>query len=133
MENQKSTLLARVLLGLPFVVFGLNGFLHFIPMQPMNERSMDLMMAFVRTGYFIHFLSACEVLGGFMVLSGFFVPLGLLILAPLMANIILFHIFLTPGPKNMILPVVLTAIGLFLAKKYHKVFAPILRIKQDNN
>jgi len=131
MENQKSVIAARILLGLPFVVFGLNGFLHFIPMGAMNERAMDIMMAYVRTGYFLPFLAASQVIGGLMLLSGFFVPLGLLILAPIIANIVLFHLFLTPGPKELILPAVLVALGLFLAKKYSAVFAPILKPRQD--
>lgn len=132
MDNQKSVIIARILLGLPFVVFGLNGFLHFIPMQGMPERALDLIMAFVRTGYMLQIIAACEVVAGSMILSGFFVPLGLLILAPIVAHIILFHMFLTPGPKELILPLIITALGLFLAKKYHKVFSPILKPRQGN-
>lgn len=132
MDYQKSVLAARLILGLPFVVFGLNGFLHFIPFQPMPGPAMDLMMAFMRSGYMMSFIAGTQLLAGLFLVSGFFVPLGLLLLAPMVAHIILFHLFLTPGLKNQFLPIIILALGLFLAKKYSKVFAPLLKPRQKD-
>lgn len=133
MDYQKSVLAARLILGLPFVVFGLNGFLHFIPYQPMPGPAMDLMMAFMRSGYMMPFVAGTQVIAGLLLVSGFFVPLGLLLLAPMVAHIIMFHLFLTPGIHNQILPLVILALGLFLASKYCKVFAPLLKPRQPDN
>src|SRR5580658_7116571 len=94
----KLTLIARLLLGLVFFVFGLNGFLHFIP-QPkdMPPGTSDFFGALVRTGYMIPLIFATQTLGGALLLLNCFVPLALALLAPVVLNIILFHIFLAPS------------------------------------
>lgn len=92
-------LICRILLGLMFVVFGLNGFFHFIPMGPMPPADspigkwMGVMMA---TGWMTH-VSFFQLLGGVLVLIGGTAPLGLVILGPILVNILTFHILLTGG------------------------------------
>jgi uncharacterized membrane protein YphA (DoxX/SURF4 family) len=88
---------ARIVLGAVFVVFGLNGFLHFIPMPPMKPAPGDLMGAFVRSRYMLPLVAGTQVVGGALVLTGVWVPFALVLLAPVIVNILLFHLFLDPG------------------------------------
>ena len=118
--------IARILLGLVFLVFGLNGFFHFIP-QPKDAMS-DTAMAFfggmMKTGYMIPLIFATQTLGGVLLLLNCFVPLALALLAPVIVNIVAFHLFLAPAG----LPVAFTVLvfELFLAWSYRKCFLPML-------
>src|ERR1700728_4423136 len=87
------TLIARILLGLVFVVFGSNAFLHFIKVPPMSGPSGDFMNAMMSTGY-IYVVSFCQVAGGLILLIGRYIPLGLTLLGPVIVNILCFHIFM---------------------------------------
>jgi uncharacterized membrane protein YphA (DoxX/SURF4 family) len=89
-------LIARSLLGLIFVVFGLNAFLHFIPMPPPQGLAGDFMKALFMSHYF-YVVAVLEVAGGALCLIGRFVPLGLTLLGPVIVNILLFHVFLEPA------------------------------------
>src|SRR5215510_15008518 len=86
-------IIARSLLGLIFVVFGLNAFLHFIPMPPPEGLAGDFMKALFASGYF-YVVAVPQIVGGALCLAGRFVALGLTLLAPVLVNILLFHIFL---------------------------------------
>lgn len=81
---------ARVLLGLIFVVFGLNGFFMFIPTPEMTEAAGSFMGALVASGYIMMVVKTVEVLSGLMILTGRYLPLGLILLAPVSINILLF-------------------------------------------
>ena len=86
-------IIARVLLGLVFTVFGSNAFLHFIKMPPMSGPSGDFITAMDSTGY-IYVVGVCQVAGGLILLIGRFIPLGLTLLGPVIVNILCFHIFM---------------------------------------
>lgn len=86
-------IIARVLLGLVFTVFGSNAFLHFIKMPPMSGLSGDFITAMYSTGY-LYVVGFCQVAGGLILLTGRFIPLGLTLLGPVIANILCFHIFM---------------------------------------
>jgi uncharacterized membrane protein YphA (DoxX/SURF4 family) len=116
---------ARVLLGLIFVVFGLNGFFHFIPNPEMNEAAGSLMGALVATGYFLMVVKAVEVAAGLMILTGRFLPLGLILLAPVSVHILLLHVFLDQGGLPIAIFIVLAQ--LFLAWAYRDSFSGILQ------
>lgn len=105
----------RYLLGLVYFVFGLNGFLQFIPVPPLPEGAANLMGAFASTGYFFPLLKGTEVIGGLLLLSGRFVPLALVVLAPITVQIFFFHAFLTPGLQNIVVPVVMCALHVSIA------------------
>lgn len=116
---------ARVLLGLLFLVFGLNGFLQFLP-QPsvqMSPEAGQFMGGLMAAGYFFPLLKGTEVLAGLMLLSGKFVPLALVILAPIILNIAAVHIFLVPG---LGMTVVIAALELYLAWAYRDAFRGVL-------
>src|SRR5580658_5876607 len=90
--------IARILLGLVFFVFGLNGFLQFMP-QPktMPLGALDFFGALLRTGYMLQLIAGTQTLSGALLLLNRFVPLALAFLAPVIVNIIAFHIFLSPS------------------------------------
>jgi putative oxidoreductase len=88
---------ARYLLGLLFTVFGLNGFLQFIHQPPPpNPQAMQFLVA-VSASHFAAFFFAVQVLGGLLLLFGFFVPLALTLLAAVLYNILAFHLTMAPG------------------------------------
>ncbi len=126
----KVTLIARLLLGIVFFVFGLNGFLGFIPMPPPPPAAGAFMAGLLGSGYFFPFLKGVETLSGLLLLSGLFVPLALTVLAPIVINIILFHAFLEPA--GLPLPIVIAILEVYLigfAEPYRKVTRPLLKIR----
>lgn len=125
MKN-KVPLIARIILGLIFFVFGLNGFFNFIPAPPsIPEGAMKFSMAMMETGYFFPVLKATETICGFLLLSGFAAPLALVILAPITLQITLFHSFLTPGLENVIMPVVMIAVHVTAASAFWPMYKPL--------
>jgi uncharacterized membrane protein YphA (DoxX/SURF4 family) len=114
----------RTLVGLLFVVFGLNGFLHFIPMQPLPDKAGQLMGAFAAAGYLFPLIKTTEIVGGLALLTGRFVPLGLTVLAPVVVNVAAFHLALTPGRVGM--SVFLVAAMAYLGWAYRDAFRGML-------
>jgi putative oxidoreductase len=103
-----ATLTARILLGLLFLVFGLNGFLHFIPMAPPPGLAGKFMGALF-VSHYLMFIFSVEVIGGALLLANRFVPLALILLGPILVNILLFHSLMAPEG----LPVALFTTGLW--------------------
>src|ERR1017187_10368915 len=92
-----TSIFSRYLLRLIFTVFGLNGFLNFIHQPPpANPLAMQFFVA-VSASHFAAFFFALQVLGGLLLLSGYFVPLALTVLAAELYNILAFHLTLAPG------------------------------------
>jgi uncharacterized membrane protein YphA (DoxX/SURF4 family) len=118
---------ARLFLGLVFAVFGLNFFLHFLPMPAAPPHAAAFAGALFASGYLFPLLKATEVVAGLLLLSGLLVPLSLAVLAPIIINIIGFHLFLEPS--GLPLPLVVLAAELFLVWSYRSAFAPMLHIR----
>ena len=118
--------IARVLMGLMFFVFGLNGFLRFIPepKKQMSEAAMGLMSGMMKSGYMLPMVAGTQVLVGALLLFNRFVPLALILIAPVIVNIIAFHIFLDPA--TIVPGVVVLVLELYLAWAYRKNFAALL-------
>ena len=92
-----ASIFARYLLGLMFTVFGLNGFLNFIHQPPpANPLALQFLVT-VSESHFAAFFFAVQVLGGLLLLSGYFVPLALTLLAAVLYNILAFHLTLAPA------------------------------------
>ena len=115
-----ATTVARTLLGLAFLVFGLNFFVPFMPMPPMAGPAGAFAGALFATGYMFPMIKGIEVLAGALLLSGRFVPLALLLLAPIVVNIAAFHVFLTPGEIGI--AAVFVALLAFLGYAYRGSF-----------
>ena len=120
----KLAVAARILLGLVFFVFGLNGFLHFIPQPPMSGPPADFIGALIATGYLFPLLKATEVIAGALLLAGRYVPLALALLAPVVVNIVFFHLFL--APSGLAVPIVVLLLEIFLAWTYRAAYRPML-------
>jgi uncharacterized membrane protein YphA (DoxX/SURF4 family) len=112
-------LVARILLGLLFVVFGLNGFLHFIPQPPMPPSDLTTFSTvLVKTHYMVP-VFAIQVLSGALLLIGRFVPLALTLLGPILFNILLTHILMNPaGLPPGAIATVLWLLLLFAYRQY---------------
>lgn len=117
-----AVVIARVLLGLLFLIFGLNDFLHFIPMQSMPGDAGTMAMLMFSHGW-MTFHGVLFVIAGVLLLIGRYVPVGLVILGPILVNILVFHITLAPagiGPGA-----VATLLEVFLIWAYWPAFAGI--------
>ena len=87
--------ISRFLLGLIFLIFGLNGFLHFIPMPPPSGVAGQFLGSMFVTKYLV-FVFAIQLIGGVLLLINRYVPLALTILGPIIVNILLFHSLMNP-------------------------------------
>ena len=90
-----AALIARNLLGLMFVVFGLNGFLHFLKPPPSTGLAQQFGMALGAAHYWEP-IFALQLVGGLILLSNRYVALGLVLLGPVIVNILLYHILMDP-------------------------------------
>jgi|HubBroStandDraft_4_1064222.scaffolds.fasta_scaffold220105_2 uncharacterized membrane protein YphA (DoxX/SURF4 family) len=115
---------ARVLMGLVFFVFGLNGFLHFIPQPPPPQPAMAFFGALAATGYMLPLVMGTQLLVGVLLLSNRFVPLALALIAPIIVNIVAFHIAL--APSGLPLALIVLVLELVLAWSYRERFRPML-------
>lgn len=121
---KKVVLVARILLGLVFVFFGLNGILHFLH-APMPTGDAGQFATIMATHNYMTFVAVLQVVGGLLLLVGRYVPLGLTILAPIVVNILLFHLLLTGGEG--IAPGLITAVlEVFLIWAYRLSFRGLL-------
>ena len=116
---------ARILLGLVFFIFGLNGFLHFMPNPPPTPAAGAFFGALIGTGYMFGLIFGTQVLGGLLLLLNAAVPFALVILAPVIVNIIAFHIYLSPVPMQLAIAFIVAALELFLVWYYRANFAPL--------
>ena len=123
----KATLGIRLLLGLIFTVFGLNGFFNFLPPPEVNEGAGAFLGALAATGYMFPAIKLVEVVGGVLLLANFMVPFALTILAPIVVNIALFHIVLDTAGLPVALAVLVFEI--FLAWAYRGSFRGVLAAK----
>ena len=87
--------IARYLLGVMFTVFGLNGFLHFLKQPPPTGVAAQFGGALYAAHYWEP-VFALQLLGGLILLSNRYVPIGLVLLGPVIANILLYHVLMDP-------------------------------------
>ncbi len=130
--NTKHKILAaapRTILGLIFFVFGLNGFLHFLPTPPLEGGAAQLMGAFAASGYMFPLIKGTEVLAGLALLSNRFTALALVALAPITVNILAFHLALAPA--GMGLTALVLGLHLGSAWQLRNVYRPLLRAQVD--
>jgi len=122
-------MIVRILMGLGFFIFGLNGFLNFIPQPktPMPEGAKAFAGALMQTGYMFQLIAGTQLLAGLLLLLNLFVPLALVLLMPILVNIIAFHIFLQPA--GAVPGAVLMAMELYLAWVYRKAYLPMLAMR----
>ncbi len=123
-----AVLIARILLGLIFVFFGLNGLLHFLPSPPIPGVAGQFVGALFASHYVL-VVSALQVIGGLLMLSGRYIPLGLVILGPIIVNILLFH--LTMAPSSIGPGLLSTALWFVVFFSVRQAFAGIFAAKVE--
>jgi putative oxidoreductase len=115
-------IIARILLGLIFLVFGLNGFLNFIHGPMPGGLAGTFMGAFVAS-HFVYFVAIVQVISGALLLVNRFVPLALALLAPVLYNILVFHI--TMQPSGLLPGLICSLLWLILVWRLRDYFAPL--------
>jgi putative oxidoreductase len=117
-----ASIIARYLLGLIFLVFGLNGFLHFIPMPPPKGLAAQFGGAIFVSHYWV-VIFGLQVIGGLLLLVNRFVPLALVLLGPVIVNIFFFHALM--APEGLPLAIVVVVLWVILAVRYKQYLAGI--------
>lgn len=125
--HNKIVLAARLLLGLIFFVFGLNGFLHFIPPSSMPEPAIHFFGALVQSGYMVPLLFSVQLVVGILLLIGVFVPFALILLTPITVNILAFHLALDPA--GIVPGAIAALLQVYLFYAYLPHYKPLLRVK----
>ena len=121
-------LIARILLGLIFTVFGLNGFLHFLPMAMPKGLAGQYLGVLYMSHYLVP-IFAVQLIGGLLLLANRFVPLALTILGAELVNILLFHSLMAPSGLPLALFVTLLWFVTFYSVR--KAFAGVLAMKVE--
>ena len=113
-------------MGLPLVVFGLNGFFNFIPQPttPLPEGAARFADALMQTGYMMKLIGATQLTVGVLLVLNRFVPLALALFAPFIVNSIAFHVFLEPS--GLPIAAVFLALELYLAWTYRSAYRSML-------
>ena len=119
---------ARLLLGLLFATFGLNGFLHFIPAPPIPGPAGEF-FSLLFTTHYAYLIFGTQLLAGALLLVNRFVPLALFVLAAVLANILTFHITMQPAGLPMAL--IATLLWFLAAWPLRETFAPLFTVKTD--
>lgn len=116
------TLIARILLGLIFLTFGLNGFLHFIP-APMPAGVAGQYIGALLVSHYAVLVFLLQVVAGVLLLVNRFVPLASALLGPIVVNILLFHFSM--APDGIPLALITTLLWLIVFYKVRQAFAPL--------
>jgi uncharacterized membrane protein YphA (DoxX/SURF4 family) len=115
-------IIARILLGLMFLVFGLNGFLNFMH-APLPPGLAGTFLTALVASHFLYFVSSVQVIAGILLLINQFVPLALALLAPVLYNILAFHI--TMQPSGLPPGLVASILWLILVWRLRDYFLPL--------
>ena len=121
--------IARILMGLPLIVFGLNGFFNFIPppTTPLPAKAAAFAGALANTGYMMQLIGATQLIVGLLLVLNRFVPLALALFAPFIVNSIAFHSFLEHSGLPM--ATVFLVLEVYLAWVYRNAYRPILMMR----
>ena len=125
------TVAARVLLGLVFLSFGLNGLLHLFPLPPAQGAAAVFINGLIASRYFFPLLFVVYVLTGAALVMGRFVPLALTVLAPVIVNVAIMHLFVPSSRAEIGLAALVTVLEIFLAWRYKTAFRPLLRPRDE--
>ncbi len=118
--------IARILLGFPLFIFGLNAFLNFIPQptMPLPEAAAAFAGALAKSGYMMQLIGVTQLVVGAFLVANRFVPLALALFAPFMVNSVAFHLFLERS--GLIMAVIFLGLELYLAWVYRHAYRSML-------
>jgi len=120
-----AALIARILLGLLFTVFGLNGFFHFLPMTPPAGKLAGEYIGALFLSHYMVPVFALEIVGGALLLANRFLPLALVLLGPVLVNIVLFHSLM--APEGLPIALLATVLWVIVFVRVRHAFAGLLR------
>ena len=123
--NSTFTTILRMLLGVSLLIFGMNKFIAFIPIFDMAPAAANFMESLNSTGYVLYVVASLELLIGGLLLFKKWVPFALILLAPIVVNILLFHPFL--DVSGMFVAVLMLAITGVLIYKYWKSYSSLFQ------
>ncbi|HUJ74894.1 MAG TPA: DoxX family membrane protein [bacterium] len=126
---QRIVLGTRVLLGLVFFITGIIGLLGLAPLPTNTQAAANFIAALRQTGYLFTTVMGVQLFCGAMLILGFFVPLMLLLLAPIVVNILLYQALLDPTPVGMMLGIVPLVLEVLLAFFYRQAFLALLQAR----
>lgn len=116
-----AALISRLLLGLVFTFFGLNGFLHFLPNPPLPPTPSGRFIGALVESHFVYLIAGVQVVGGVLLLIGRYVPLALTLLGPMIVNIFFYHLLM--DPKGLPLAAVVAVLWFVLFFRYRQNFS----------
>jgi hypothetical protein len=121
-----TSVIARFLLGLIFLVFGLNGFFHFLPMSPppSGTAAAQFFGALYVSNYLV-VIFLLQIVGAILLLLNRYVPLALTLLAPIIINILLFHLLMVPS--GIPLAIIVTVLWVLAFVRVHSAFTGLLQ------
>jgi putative oxidoreductase len=124
-----AALVAQILMGVAFTVFGLNGFLHFLPMSmpPAGSPAAEFFHATAVASSYMAFVFAVQLACGLAFLSGVFVRLALVVIAPVIVNILLFHV--TMAPEGILPGVIVAALWVVVVSRHWGAFVPLFEAR----
>jgi putative oxidoreductase len=125
LNKGKLPIIARYILGVLLLFFGLNGFLQFMAPPTMNDAANSFMGALTATGYMFTVINLVFLLAGISLLTNKYVPLSLLVLAPITVNIVLFHLFL--HIQSGLFGVILAILHIYLASEKMNSYKGVLK------
>ena len=123
--NSTFTTILRMLLGVSLLIFGMNKFFAFIPIFDMAPAAANFMESLNSTGYVLYVVASLELLIGGLLLFKKWVPFALILLAPIVVNILLFHLFL--DVSGMFVAVFMLTITGVLIYKYWKSYTSLFQ------
>jgi putative oxidoreductase len=123
--NSTFTTILRMLLGISLLIFGINKFIPFIPIFDMAPAAANFMESLNSTGYVLYVVASLELLIGGLLLFKKWVPFALILLAPIVVNILLFHLFL--DVSGMFVAVFMLTITGVLIYKYWKSYSSLFQ------
>ena len=122
--KEKLLLGSRLLFGFGFFIFGLNGFLQFMPIPPMSPEAGALLGAFAKTGYFFPVIKLIELVVGLLLLLNLYAPMATIVVTPVLIGITTIHLFLNPAGLPMM--IFLHALHGYLVYAYRGYFQGLL-------
>ena len=123
--NSTFTTILRILLGVSLLVFGANKFLAFIPIFDMAPAAANFMESLNSTGYVLYVVACLEIFIGVLLLFKKWVPFALILLAPIVVNVLLFHVFL--DVSGVLVALFMVAITAVLIYKYWKSYSSLFQ------
>ena len=120
--------IARYLAGVIFLVFGLNGFLSFIPL-PLPTGIAGQFMAVLYASHYLWVIFAFQLVAGVLLLANRYVPLAVAMLAPVIVNILTFHVLMAPSGLPLALFVTILWVVMFV--EVRPAFAGLLRSRSE--